>query len=166
MNINTATLKKNRKTFAYYMTDFINLPISLLTFLVAYGDALFPVNFFVPVEPAFLLAGFELVSDKGWNLVVLVFLGTILNDQSLYIIGRFFRPKLFNRFKSLRDYSQSKQVFAKNAKQYFKSNDVRYKLIVPSAFKSPIGKGPLSAKFAADYSMFFIRREYNFILVT
>ncbi|MCJ8325400.1 MAG: DedA family protein [Rhizobiales bacterium] len=82
------------------MADLTDLPIPLLTFLVAYGDALFPVNFFIPGEPAFLLAGFELGSGKGWNLVFLVFLGAILGDQSSYLIGRLYGTKIFSRFKS------------------------------------------------------------------
>lgn len=82
------------------MTDLSNLSVPLLTFLVAYGDALFPINFFVPGEPAFLLAGFELGSGRGWDLVFLVFLGAILGDQSSYLIGRLYGKKLFGRFKS------------------------------------------------------------------
>ncbi|PCI86145.1 MAG: hypothetical protein COB24_10585 [Hyphomicrobiales bacterium] len=81
------------------MLDFIELPIPLITFLVAFGDALFPVNFFIPGEPAFLLAGFELGSGRGWNLVFLVYLGAVLGDQTSYGIGRILGPKTFNRIK-------------------------------------------------------------------
>lgn len=81
------------------MFDFTTLPIPLFTFLLAYGDALFPLNFFIFGEPAFLLAGFELGAGRGWNLVLLIYMGAILGDQSSYFIGRYFGPSILKRIK-------------------------------------------------------------------
>ncbi len=69
-------------------------------------------------------------------------------------------------FESLKNYSESKQAYAKAAKKYFMSNDVMYKHIVPSAFTSVMGKGLMTAGFAVNYSLFFIRRGFNYIPVT
>ena len=68
--------------------------------------------------------------------------------------------------QSLKAYSQSKRAFAAKAKGYFLSNDVTYKHIVPSAFTSPMGPGLMTGNFAVSYSLFFIRRGFNYIPVT
>ena len=69
-------------------------------------------------------------------------------------------------FESMKAYSRSKKAFARRAKEYFSSNELMYKHIVPSAFTSPMGTGLMSASFAVSYALFFIRRGFNYIPVT
>lgn len=113
------------------MFDFGSLPIPLITFLVAFGDALFPINFFVPGEAAFLLAGFELGSGNGWNLVGLVYLGAILGDQTSYLIGRILGPQAFNRFKS-----RKRKRFIARGRLLIKQNGARF--VFASRFLGPV----------------------------
>lgn len=113
------------------MIDFGTLPIPLITFLVAFGDALFPINFFIPGEPAFLLAGFELGSGKGWNLVFLVYLGAILGDQASYGIGRMLGPQAFNRFKG-----RKRRRFIARGRLLIKQKGARF--IFASRFLGPV----------------------------
>jgi len=68
--------------------------------------------------------------------------------------------------EELRDYSASKRAFAARALDYYRSEDVLYRHIVPSAFTSSMGKGPMSAAFAVSYALFFIRRGFKYIPVT
>ncbi|MCX2758594.1 LssY C-terminal domain-containing protein [Vibrio sp. Sgm 22] len=55
-------------------------------FLGALGDALIGPNLFVPGEPFFIAAGFQLYSG-AWMALVLVMLGGLLGDQLSYFIG-------------------------------------------------------------------------------
>lgn len=68
--------------------------------------------------------------------------------------------------KSLLPYCESKRAFAKTAKRYYLSDHVIYRHIVPSAFSSKMGRGLMSAKFAAGYALFFIKRGFYYIPVT
>lgn len=113
------------------MFDFTSLPIPLITFLVAFGDALFPINFFIPGEPAFLLAGFELGSGHGWNLIFLVYLGAILGDQASYGIGRLMGPQAFNRFKG-----RKRRRFIARGRLLIKQNGAKF--IFASRFLGPV----------------------------
>lgn len=67
---------------------------------------------------------------------------------------------------SLRDYAASKRAFARRALGYYRSDAVLYRHIVPSAFTSAMGPGPMSAGFAASLALFFIRRGFHYIPVT
>ena len=66
----------------------------------------------------------------------------------------------------LRDYSLSKRAFARRALGFYRSTDVLYRHIVPSAFTSVMGKGAMSAGFAAAYALFLIRRGFTYVPVT
>lgn len=66
----------------------------------------------------------------------------------------------------LRDYAASKRAFAAKALHYYHSGDVLYRHIVPSAFTSAMGKGLMSAAFAVNYTLFFIRRGFRYVPVT
>ncbi|MBE8605674.1 LssY C-terminal domain-containing protein [Vibrio sp. OPT10] len=55
-------------------------------FLGALGDALIGPNLFVPGEPFFIAAGFQLYSG-AWMALVLVMLGGFIGDQLSYFIG-------------------------------------------------------------------------------
>jgi hypothetical protein len=68
--------------------------------------------------------------------------------------------------QSLRAYSASKRAFAARALDYYLGSDVQYRHIVPSAFTSAMGKGPMSAAFVVNYAMFFIRRGFKYAPVT
>lgn len=68
--------------------------------------------------------------------------------------------------ESLRDYVASKRAFARRAVEYYRSHDVLYRHIVPSAFSSAMGPGPMSAGFAAGLALFFIRRGFHYVPVT
>ena len=66
----------------------------------------------------------------------------------------------------LKDYSVSKRAFARRALSYYRSPELIYRHIVPSAFTSQMGKGPMSAGFAASYALFIIRRGFAYVPVT
>jgi hypothetical protein len=66
----------------------------------------------------------------------------------------------------LRDYSVSKRAFARRALGYYRSPELIYRHIVPSAFTSAMGKGPMSADFAAAVALFIIRRGFAYVPVT
>jgi hypothetical protein len=67
---------------------------------------------------------------------------------------------------SMVDYAASKRAFARRALSYYRSPDVLYRHIVPSAFTSAMGRGPMSAEFAVTLSLFFIRRGFSYVPVT
>lgn len=67
---------------------------------------------------------------------------------------------------SLRDYAASKRAFVHYARGYYSSPDIFYRHIVPSAFTSAMGKGPMSAMTAARIAMFFIKRSIRYVPVT
>jgi hypothetical protein len=64
------------------------------------------------------------------------------------------------------DYAASKRAFARQALGYYRSEDVLYRHIVPSAFTSAMGPGPMSAETAARIALFFIRRGFSYVPVT
>ena len=66
----------------------------------------------------------------------------------------------------LKDYSASKRAFALRALDYYRSNALIYRHIVPSSFTSPMGKGAMSAATAVDIALFFIRRGFRYVPVT
>ena len=64
------------------------------------------------------------------------------------------------------DYAASKRAFARRALSYYRSPDVLYRHIVPSAFTSAMGAGAMSANTAAGMALFFIRRGFSYVPVT
>ncbi|WP_108459294.1 hypothetical protein [Devosia naphthalenivorans] len=66
----------------------------------------------------------------------------------------------------LRDYSASKRAFALRARDYYRSNALIYRHIVPSSFTSAMGKGAMSASTAVGIALFFIRRGFRYVPVT
>ena len=66
----------------------------------------------------------------------------------------------------LKDYAASKRAFARRALGYYRSGDVLYRHIVPSAFTSAMGPGPMSADMAAGIALFLIRRGFHYVPVT
>jgi hypothetical protein len=63
-------------------------------------------------------------------------------------------------------YAASKRAFARRALSYYRSPDVLYRHIVPSAFTSAMGPGPMSAGTAAGIALFLIRRGFSYVPVT
>lgn len=68
--------------------------------------------------------------------------------------------------EELKDYSLSKRAFAAQALDYYRSDALIYRHIVPSSFTSAMGKGAMSAATAAAIALFFIRRGFRYIPVT
>lgn len=66
----------------------------------------------------------------------------------------------------LKDYSASKRAFAARAREYYRSDALIYRHIVPSSFTSAMGKGAMSAATAVNISLFFIRRGFRYVPVT
>lgn len=66
----------------------------------------------------------------------------------------------------LRDYSASKRAFAARARQYYRSDDLIYRHVVPSSFTSAMGKGAMSAETAVGIALFFITRGFKYVPVT
>jgi len=64
------------------------------------------------------------------------------------------------------DYTASKRAWAQRALGYYRSPDILYRHIVPSAFTSAMGPGPMSATTAARWSLFLIRRGFHYVPVT
>jgi hypothetical protein len=64
------------------------------------------------------------------------------------------------------EYAASKRAFAQRALGYYRSPDVLYRHIVPSAFTSAMGRGPMSAETAVRFALFFIRRGFSYVPVT
>ncbi len=68
--------------------------------------------------------------------------------------------------EELRDYSASKRAYALRAREFYRSNDLIYRHIVPSSFTSAMGKGAMSADTAVRISMALIRRGFRYVPVT
>ena len=66
----------------------------------------------------------------------------------------------------LKAYSASKRAFALRARDYYRSDALLYRHIVPSSFTSPMGKGAMSADTAVTIALFFIRRGFKYVPVT
>ena len=66
----------------------------------------------------------------------------------------------------LKDYSASKRAFARQALDYYRSDALIYRHIVPSSFTSAMGKGAMSARTAVSITLFFVRRGFRYVPVT
>ncbi|QQR35067.1 hypothetical protein JI749_11835 [Devosia oryziradicis] len=66
----------------------------------------------------------------------------------------------------LKAYSASKRAYALRARDYYRSDALIYRHIVPSSFTSAMGKGAMSAKTAVNMALFFIRRGFRYVPVT
>jgi hypothetical protein len=66
----------------------------------------------------------------------------------------------------LKAYSASKRAFALRARDYYRSDALIYRHIVPSSFTSPMGKGAMTAQTAVSMALFFIRRGFRYVPVT
>jgi hypothetical protein len=66
----------------------------------------------------------------------------------------------------LKAYSASKRAFALRALDYYCSDGLIYRHIVPSSFTSAMGKGAMSAETAVAIALFFIRRGFRYVPVT
>ena len=66
----------------------------------------------------------------------------------------------------LKAYSASKRAFALRALDYYHSDALIYRHIVPSSFTSSMGKGAMSAGTAVNIALFFIRRGFRYVPVT
>lgn len=66
----------------------------------------------------------------------------------------------------LKDYAASKRAFAQRALDYYRSDALIYRHIVPSSFTSAMGKGAMSAATAVNISLFLIRRGFRYVPVT
>jgi hypothetical protein len=66
----------------------------------------------------------------------------------------------------LKDYAASKRAFAVRALGYYRSGDITYRHIVPSAFTSAMGRGLMSADTAVRIALFFIKRGFAYVPVT
>jgi len=68
--------------------------------------------------------------------------------------------------EELKDYAASKRAFAARALDFYKSNALVYRHIVPSSFTSAMGKGAMSAQTAVGITLFFIKRGFTYVPVT
>lgn len=68
--------------------------------------------------------------------------------------------------KKLKIYSDSKRSFAKYAHRYFHDREIQYRHLVHSAFMSTMGPGLMSARFAANVTVFLIKRGFKYVPVT
>ncbi len=66
----------------------------------------------------------------------------------------------------MKDYVASKRAFAARARGYYRNPAIIYRHIVPSAFTSAMGPGPMSAGVAAAIALFLIRRAFRYVPVT
>lgn len=68
--------------------------------------------------------------------------------------------------QELQVYLDSKRAFARHARRYFWDPSIIYRHIVPSAFKSQMGPGLISGRFAARWAWFFIARGFRYVPVS
>ena len=66
----------------------------------------------------------------------------------------------------LKAYSASKRAFALRAREYYRSDALIYRHIVPSSFTSAMGKGAMRAETAVSIALFMIRRDFRYVPVT
>jgi sterol desaturase/sphingolipid hydroxylase (fatty acid hydroxylase superfamily) len=64
------------------------------------------------------------------------------------------------------EYAQSKRAFLPHAKALYNDERLVYRHIVPAAFESPMGKAIVSADWAAQTAMWWIRRGARYVPVT
>jgi hypothetical protein len=68
--------------------------------------------------------------------------------------------------QSLQSYSYSKRSFLPYARTLYDDNSIIYRHIVPAAFRSAMGPAIISAEWAAQATMWWIRRGARYIPVT
>src|SRR5690606_6195833 len=68
--------------------------------------------------------------------------------------------------EELKDYSASKRAYALKAREFYRSNDLIYRHIVPSSFTSAMGKGAMSADTAVGITLALICRGFRYVPVT
>ncbi|MCE3045133.1 hypothetical protein [Legionella sp. 16cNR16C] len=68
--------------------------------------------------------------------------------------------------KKIKDYASSKRNFARAARVYFHEQDILYRHMIYSRFTSSMGRGFMSADFAARVTLFLIKRGFKYIPVT
>ena len=68
--------------------------------------------------------------------------------------------------KELAAYAESKRAFARHARGYYSDPSLLYRHVVPAAFRSRMGWGPMSGGFAAGLALFLIRRGFRYVPVT
>jgi monoglucosyldiacylglycerol epimerase len=66
----------------------------------------------------------------------------------------------------LANYAASKRAFARHARGYYADRGLLYRHVVPAAFASRMGWGPMSGGFAAGLALFLIRRGFRYVPVT
>ncbi len=66
----------------------------------------------------------------------------------------------------LQSYAQSKRAFARRAARLMQDREILYRHIVPSAFRSRMGPGLMSARTAAAVAFWLIRRGFRYVPVT
>jgi monoglucosyldiacylglycerol epimerase len=68
--------------------------------------------------------------------------------------------------KKLKPYAESKRNYARYARSYFHDRDIQYRHMVHSAFTSRMGPGLMSAKTAAFFTLFLIKRGLKYVPVS
>lgn len=68
--------------------------------------------------------------------------------------------------QNLQAYSSSKRAFLPHARKLYDDDSILYRHIVPAAFQSTMGSAVVSAQWAAQTAMWWIRRGARFIPVT
>jgi hypothetical protein len=68
--------------------------------------------------------------------------------------------------ESLKNYAQSKRNYSNYAKRFFYDPEIQYRHLVHSAFTSRMGRGLMSASFAAFITLFLIKRDFKYVPVT
>lgn len=68
--------------------------------------------------------------------------------------------------KKIKVYAESKRKFAKKAREYFNETDIQYRHIVHSAFSSRMGPGLMTARFAAKWTLFLLKRGFKYVPVS
>ena len=68
--------------------------------------------------------------------------------------------------EELKAYSASKRAYALRAREFYRSDDLIYRHIVPSSFTSAMGKGAMSADTAVRTTISLIRRGFRYVPVT
>ena len=68
--------------------------------------------------------------------------------------------------KKLYPYAESKRHYARYARACFRDTSIQYRHLVHAAFTSRMGPGLMTAKFAANVTMFMLKRGFKYIPVT
>jgi len=115
-------------------------------------------------------------SEDAWNANYVTFTGLIdlftelgksrLAPPEVWALGSEVEFHGDMGMDELKAYSASKRAFATRAREYYRSDALLYRHIVPSSFTSPMGKGAMSAGTAASIALFFIRRSVKYVPVT